>query len=325
MLLLASILVLTSAFLHVLPRLTRPGLFFAVHVDPEFCAAEEARRITRVYRSIVWSFALVSLAVLLTTGRPETIVLQVAGYYCAMAVAHRRALAHAAVSDSAIEVNLAAPRESLPGGLPAMFAPPALTAALALWASRHWDRLPERFPVHWGMHGADRWLTRTPAGVYGWLAFNAAMSLLFVLLGAGILYWSRRTSAGGSAALEERRFRRMNVLIFLALACLPAAQGWIILLQPPAVEVWLIGAALLIGAIYYALLIRNRPRLSARVGDHTPDRCWKLGIFYFNPSDPAVFVLQRFGIGYTFNFGNRWSWAALGSLLAAVSLRVVLR
>jgi uncharacterized membrane protein len=325
MLILMAILLLVSVFLHFLPRLTRPSLFFAVTVDPAFRASPAAASITRVYWIILWSFTVPALALIFVTQRQEFLLLQIPGYYCAMAVAHRRALGHAAATDSAVEVNLSAPRESLPGGPLAMLLPLASLAVLALWASRNWNRLPERFPVHWGVHGADRWVLRTPAGVYGLLAADAAMSLFFVLIGAGILYWSRRTSTRCLIAVEERRFRRINVQVFLLLACLPAAQAWIMVLQPAALSAWLAGASLVIGAIYYALLIRNRPRLPDRAGDHTPDRCWKLGIFYFNPADPAVFVLQRFGIGYTFNFGNRWSWAALATILAAVSLRVVLR
>ena len=46
--------------------------------------------------------------------------------------------------------------------------------------------------------------------------------------------------------------------------------------------------------------------------DLTPDDCWKLGIFYYNPRDPALMVEKRFGIGYTLNFGNRLSWAFVG-------------
>jgi uncharacterized membrane protein len=34
-------------------------------------------------------------------------------------------------------------------------------------------------------------------------------------------------------------------------------------------------------------------------------------MFYINPSDPALFVEKRFGIGYKVNLGNRWSWIFL--------------
>ena len=36
------------------------------------------------------------------------------------------------------------------------------------------------------------------------------------------------------------------------------------------------------------------------------DKFWKFGVFYTNKNDPSIFVEKRFGIGYTFNFGNLW-------------------
>ena len=35
------------------------------------------------------------------------------------------------------------------------------------------------------------------------------------------------------------------------------------------------------------------------------DRYWKGGLFYYNPQDPSIFVEQRFGVGWTVNFGNK--------------------
>ena len=52
---------------------------------------------------------------------------------------------------------------------------------------------------------------------------------------------------------------------------------------------------------------------SAIQGDATPDSAWKGGgLLYFNPSDPAIWVEQRIGIGYTVNFGNPRAWLLLG-------------
>jgi len=48
------------------------------------------------------------------------------------------------------------------------------------------------------------------------------------------------------------------------------------------------------------------------------DACWH-GVFYFNPDDPALFVPKRYGIGYTLNFGNRWSWIVLALILALIA------
>lgn len=41
----------------------------------------------------------------------------------------------------------------------------------------------------------------------------------------------------------------------------------------------------------------------APIGDRTDDRYWKWG-FYVNPSDSALMVEKRYGLGYTFNMGH---------------------
>jgi uncharacterized membrane protein len=51
------------------------------------------------------------------------------------------------------------------------------------------------------------------------------------------------------------------------------------------------------------------------VGDRTPDQCWKGGLIYYNPDDPALWVEKRFGVGWTVNCGNPRSWLLLGGLL----------
>lgn len=56
-----------------------------------------------------------------------------------------------------------------------------------------------------------------------------------------------------------------------------------------------------------------------RTGQRPPDAAWK-GSFYCNPNDPALLVPKRFGIGYTLNFGNPWSWAVLAFVLLMVAV-----
>lgn len=55
------------------------------------------------------------------------------------------------------------------------------------------------------------------------------------------------------------------------------------------------------------------------------DRYWKLGLFYFNPEDPALFLEKRFGIGWTVNYARPMAWVLiLGPLvLIAVILLAV--
>src|SRR6202047_3096836 len=60
-----------------------------------------------------------------------------------------------------------------------------------------------------------------------------------------------------------------------------------------------------------------------RTGQRPPDTAWN-GSFYSNPSDPALLVPKRFGIGYTLNFGNPWSWAVLAFVLLMVAVPFIL-
>lgn len=321
----AVFMVLFGTFLHFLPALTRPALFFGVTVDPAFRSSPAAAAIVRRYRLMIWSFTLAAWAIMTVTKRPEAVLLWVGGYFWTIGIAHRHtAEFSASAADSAVEVNLVAPRESFPGGFFGLLLPIAGYVTLAVWLAHNWNQLPARFAIPSGVRGVSRWIPRTPAALFALLGQNVFASLVFLAVGFGILHRSRRNSCRSSIAAEERRFRRTNVQAYLFIACYPAVQAWIIVLQPASIGTWMIAAAVLMLVFYYLLLIPNRPRLSERSGDQTPDGCWKLGIFYFNPADPAVFVVQRFGVGYTFNFGNRWTWAGLATIAAAISVRTVL-
>ncbi|KAB3528831.1 DUF1648 domain-containing protein [Alkaliphilus serpentinus] len=48
------------------------------------------------------------------------------------------------------------------------------------------------------------------------------------------------------------------------------------------------------------------------------DQFWKLGIFYFNPQDPSLWIEKRFGIGWTVNFGN-----PIGVILGIITIIVL--
>jgi uncharacterized membrane protein len=79
---------------------------------------------------------------------------------------------------------------------------------------------------------------------------------------------------------------------------------------PPSV--WIILAPVLLIAAVSVLL-----PLLVKTSGRPPDDKWK-GVFYSNADDPAVLVPKRYGIGYTLNFGNPWSWVVLALILLLV-------
>jgi Family of unknown function (DUF5808) len=86
--------------------------------------------------------------------------------------------------------------------------------------------------------------------------------------------------------------------------------------SPPSVWIILI-PVLLMGVL--SLLI---PFLTWKRQPPPDDDAWR-GIFYWNPKDPALFVPKRFGIGYTLNFGNPWSWVVLAAIFIIAMLPLV--
>ena len=85
---------------------------------------------------------------------------------------------------------------------------------------------------------------------------------------------------------------------------------------PTMPSVWIILAPVLLLGVLAVLV-----SISAGTQKPPPEDGWK-GIFYYKPDDPALFVPKRYGIGYTLNFGNSWSWVVLALILAMVALPI---
>jgi uncharacterized membrane protein len=225
---------------------------------------------------------------------------------------------------------LTASTEDLPGGTAIAIGPFGILLAAALYLHANWQRIPERFPIHWhGTGTPDRWADKSVPTVYGPLLAGAALNLLILFMGEAILRYSPRARVANTAEWTAR-FRRVNVRLLMVVTWGVALMlAWFatlpLLSNSGALGFGWVAPVLLIAAV--APFVWQLIRLSQEPGtesDGTPDRAWKLGQFYYNPDDPALLVEKRFGIGYTINFGNRASWWFLG-LLAVPILVLVLK
>jgi hypothetical protein len=82
-----------------------------------------------------------------------------------------------------------------------------------------------------------------------------------------------------------------------------------------------VAAILVYAAVLTVRLGRSGRRLAignatTPTGAVNPDdpRHWRLGLFYYDPDDNALWVEKRFGIGYTINFGHRRAWYVLAAM-----------
>lgn len=320
-----------------LPRLSRRELFFSVTVPATFPKSETARPILRRYDARVAVITLVAVA-LVVRGAVSlhlwlslaALVAQLAGCFWAFLSAHKAAVPHAVPPTTLREAALAPRPMRLVGGWPLQLAPFAILAAVGAALHANWDRIPLRFPVHWGIDGQPNgWSTRTPLGVFGPLILGALVSALMLLLAWGISHWTRRVHATGGAASADLARERRCLLIIICVEFLVAVDlSWTALLplranpvSGPAMAVPLGGMVLFVLLLPLLFLVHRPQELmpaegEPTIGDRTEDRYWKAGVFYVNPNDPALMVEKRFGIGYTLNFGHWASWLIMVALLA---------
>jgi len=354
-LVMAFVIGLDLVFFYFLPRLTRPDVYFAVTVPPEFRDSAEGYSILEHYRMEVTIASVGALLIVLAAvliHEPHYLLgltlagpfLQIVGFFFAYYRARKQVLPRAVAPATVREAALV-PRETrLPGGWLLQFPPFALLAATAIWLHLHWSQIPEVFPIHWGPSGQPNgWATRSLAGVYAPLLMGGMLCALMGFLAYATLRWSRLIRVGGAAGETEGRFRLIVVSILVATEYfLAIVFSWTGLLPlshkqtgPPGFIPMLV-FDLAFTVITIVLLMRfgqGGTRLAgsmaaesgalAPVGDRTPDKCWKLGLFYVNQNDPALFVESRFGIGFTLNFGHPGAWVFLG-VLVAVFVAIIL-
>ena len=237
-----------------------------------------------------------------------------------------------------VEMRLAEAR--LPGGWIVQASPFAILLAAAVWLHLHWEEIPTKFPVHWGLDGRPNgWATRSPAGVYAPLAMGFAVCGGLLLLNYGIAAFSRRIHARGRAGAQELRLRRAMLWFLTGVEFLIALLfSWVGFLalrrsqESPGFTAILVGvAAVVAAAIFINVYVGRggtRPAQSSSDGlpsapepSPTEDRYWKAGMFYVNGEDPAFIVEKRSGIGYTLNFGHPLAWVVL-ALLVGLPLAV---
>ena len=305
---------------HAMPRVSRPDILFGVTVSDAF-AAGDGRRLVFRYRAIVWSGAAAALAISLLlpafqpgSGRGALLMMGVVAgnmivALAAWLLAHRKARAHA-VPPSDVRVASLVPRDtSLPGGALLAVGPFAILLATVLLVYTYRDDLPDG-----------------PGTITSFLALGGVYVATTLTMAVSLARRTRQIAVDGPAAAAEQRFRRVNVLVFVLVAYGVAIQlSATTVASIPAFGDTLSGS---IGFVLLPLMLFNfgvtfwmfrvgqgGQRAVAPAarhefhGDATPDRAWKVGgLFYFNPRDPAIWVENRVGVGYTLNMGNLRAW-----------------
>ena len=169
-------ILLVAIVLYFTPQLTRKGLFFSATVNPDFPRSKDGRRLLRSYRWQValWTGVTIALMLYVRWTQPDwpgivPMVLLIVG----VGFSYRRNFreVQARFGRPPSETRHARVHSPLPDTrvrLWFILLPFAALATVAVYLHLHWDNLPQRFPVHFGIEGRpNQWANRDWRGVYG--------------------------------------------------------------------------------------------------------------------------------------------------------------
>ena len=184
--------------------------------------------------------------------------------------------------------------------------------------------MPDKVPLHMGLAGTvTEWADKSP----GIVAFPV-LFVVFIAVCLTVAHWMILRSKKGSdpampaaSAWAYGMFARAQSVLLVGIGVLVSLLGPVIQLTflgalsmtQALVPIGVVVAVVLVASTVVSLVYgQNGSRLLALVstdgrGGAMPrdnDRYWKGGIFYVNPDDPALFLPERFGIGWTINLGR---------------------
>ncbi|MGN0078747.1 MAG: DUF1648 domain-containing protein [Coriobacteriales bacterium] len=189
-----------------------------------------------------------------------------------------------------------------------------------------YDQLPDQIPMHAGFNGeVDSCAEKSFLTLMFPAFLNAFLAVCFVFSHLTIKISKKHREPGAPRTSEYAygMFARAQSIFLLAcglLMCAGMGASLIltyfgkISLMGACVIILGIAAIVLVGAIAISVVYGQAgSRLFSRMQDQDillcdDDRYWKLGVFYVNPDDPSLFLPQRFGVGWTCNFGRKGTW-----------------
>ncbi len=336
---------LVGGFLLILPRITRKGLLVGTYVGEEPADLEAAGKILKSWSRGCVFLMLLSLAVGYTlslawtpvaANLTGTSVLLVGALVLYLRIHHRTRTLVPPTADRQAHAAVA----PLVGGEPQGKGFASLVLSLCLAVSGV-------IFIFAALYSEGAWLSDGFITTMILPSFNLLMSPFFALLAllTADAKLSVRGGSGGSSIEAQKAFRgaMVRIIAWLALALcgfmsLLSIQiiRWRLSGDPFSAGDALVSGILALGFVVFALvsLVRLVRRfgqggalmesgtveapLTNGLADNTN---WFGGLFFVDTTDPSMMVEKRFGLGYTFNYGN-WKAVLLVStvLLATAGL-----
>ncbi len=219
-----------------------------------------------------------------------------------------------------------------------------LIAGTALISVLGYDKFPEQIAMKFDFSGK---VIRTAAKSWGTVLWpvvaQASMLILFFFIQIVISRSKQLIESSDPENSLQRNiiFRRrwsafmmiasflfMALFLFIQLSAMYTWTGTVVTIVPLAfIGIFLIGTIALsvsTGQGGSRIKTDGNAAASSSTAEADHDQYWKLGTFYFNPNDPAIFVEKRFGTGWTMNCARPSAWIILIAIIAIPVLLTLL-
>jgi uncharacterized membrane protein len=336
---------IVGAILLALPRVTRKGLLFGAYVGEELVDTDPARQLQRSWDRgclavmaiallVGWSISLAGWPLAGNLTGTAVLLLAALALYV-RTYSRARELAPPAASRqaqrSAASLDARAPIGERFAQLALGICVFVALATLA-YAAAGYYAMPDSVPTLSSSFGRIGLVDRSLISALWFPSLNLVVSPFFALLAlfTATAKHSLRGGSGGRSLEAQDAFRALNARLLSWMALLICASLTLISVQVIRVRLaeagevgpagwWLSGALLL---FFLGFAVTNLVRLMKGYGQggallergsvETPltgtladNTHWVWGLFYVNSDDPSMMVEKRFGMGYSFNYGNR--------------------
>lgn len=195
------------------------------------------------------------------------------------------------------------------------------------------DSIPEQIPIHNDFAGNISFEAKSIEVMLIMPGLQVLMLLLFMAMNFMIKHAKQQVDAENPerSKLQNTLYRRrwsiytfyLALLTILLLAYMQFGFIYQSILNYDLVVIIGFTAVTLLGTIGLAINTGqggSRIKVESTTDDSVitrdDDKYWKLGQFYVNKNDPAIFVEKRFGIGWTNNWAHPVSWIIIIVILA---------
>lgn len=201
-----------------------------------------------------------------------------------------------------------------------------------------YDRIPNQFPIHWNSQNIpDRSVEKSPLSVMMMPAMQLLMIPVLAFSHYAFIKSKQKLLANYPqiTSYQSKKFRRAWSINFLVTSIatqllLTSTNFFSLFFAEDMAFGWmglLIGIFIL-GIVGYSsfltwkygqggekLVFSEIDEPVEEVTEVDEEKYWKLGVFYYNPEDPSIFVEKRYGIGSTINLARWQSWACIAGLV----------